>query len=65
MLSMNKARKFLRELHEDESGPNTVEWILLIIIALILVVVIYIFANWAIEKFQNKADQVQTDTFIQ
>jgi len=65
MLSKAKMRSFLKELHEDESGPNTVEWILLIIIALILVVVIFIFANWAIDRFQNKAQQVQDDTFIQ
>jgi len=62
---LQRIRKFAIELHEDESGPNTVEWVLLIIIALILLVVILLFAKWVIDKFKEKKQQVETDPFMQ
>jgi Flp pilus assembly pilin Flp len=60
----NRFKNLLAELHEDESGPNTVEWVLLIIIALILVVAIFIFANFVIDTFKNRQEQVTNDPFI-
>ena len=62
---LQRVRRFAVELHEDESGPNTVEWILLIIIALILLVAILLLANWAIDKFTEKRESVEQDTFFQ
>lgn len=47
---LQRVRRFAIELHEDESGPNTVEWILLIIVALVILVGIYAFVKWVNEK---------------
>jgi len=54
-------RKFAVRLHKDESGPNTVEWVLLIIVALVVLVGIYLFVQWAFDKLKEKSDAV-TDT---
>ena len=42
---LQRVRRLALDLHEDESGPNTVEWVLLIIVALIVLVGIYWFIN--------------------
>ncbi len=42
---LSKARSFFVSLHEDETGPTTVEWILLIIVALVVLAGILIFAG--------------------
>lgn len=62
--ALNRFKNAMRELHADESGPNTVEWILLIIIALVLVVAIFVFANFVIDKFKQKENQVTSDAFL-
>lgn len=61
---LNRVKNLLSDIHEDESGPNTVEWVLLIIIALILVVAIFVFANFVIDTFKNRQEQVTNDPFI-
>lgn len=53
------------DLHEDESGPNTVEWVLLIIIALILLVAIFLFAQFVINQFKQRQQSVEQDPFLQ
>jgi flagellar biogenesis protein FliO len=55
---LQRVRRFAIELHEDESGPNTVEWVLLIIVALLILVAIYFFVNWAIKKVQEGQQEV-------
>jgi len=62
---LERLRKFAIDLHEDESGPNTVEWVLLIIIALILLVAIFFFANWVIGEFKDRSKAVTEDPFMQ
>ena len=42
---LQRVRRLAIDLHEDESGPNTVEWVLLIIVALIVLVGIFWFIN--------------------
>ena len=42
---LKSIRRFAIRLHRDESGPNTVEWVLLIIVALLILVAIYIFVR--------------------
>lgn len=42
---LQRVRRLAIDLHEDESGPNTVEWVLLIIVALIVLAGIYWFIN--------------------
>ena len=42
---LKAVRRFAVRLHRDESGPNTVEWVLLIIVALLVLVAIYYFVN--------------------
>jgi Flp pilus assembly pilin Flp len=61
---LQRARRFAVKLHRDESGPNTVEWVLLIIIALILLIAIFWFARWVITEFKDRAKTVKEDEFI-
>ncbi len=56
---LDRVRRFAVRLHKDETGPNTVEWILLIIVALIVLLAIYVFANWVIGRFQTAKQQVE------
>lgn len=58
---LKRVRKFATRLHRDESGPNTVEWVLLIIVGLLILVAIYWFVNNVVmEKFKEGADDVQS-----
>ena len=57
-------RRYAVRLHKDESGPNTVEWVLLIIVALIILLLIFWFAQFVYETFQTKAQEVQNDEFL-
>ena len=61
---LQNVRRFALRLHEDEAGPNTVEWVLLIIVALIILLLIFWFANWVYETFQERAEDVQNDEFL-
>lgn len=61
---IERTKKLLRELHEDESGPNTVEWILLVIVALLVLIAIFYMAQWAIDKFNEKKDKVEGNKFF-
>jgi len=59
---LQKARNFATRLHEDESGPNTVEWVLLIIVALVILAAIYLFVQWAIGEVDNAQTNFQGAT---
>jgi len=61
---LQRARRFAVRLHKDESGPNTVEWVLLIIIALILLLAIFAFAKWVIDQFSTAESNVEGSDFI-
>ena len=52
-------KKTALKLHKDESAPTTVEWVLLIIVALIIMAAIYMFVTWAIEELGTAASDVQ------
>ena len=56
---IKKAKRFVRELHEDETGPGTVEWMLLVTVALIILVAIYYVAQWAITQTGDAAKKVE------
>ena len=43
----------LRKLHDDEAGPNTVEWVLLIIVALLVLTGIY----WFVQRSKNELNE--------
>ena len=59
-----RVRKFAVDLHEDESGPNTVEWVLLIIVALIVLVGIYWFINtFVFPKLKEGAEELESMEF--
>lgn len=47
----------LRKLHDDEAGPNTVEWVLLIIVALLVLTGIYYFVNRSKNELNDAAAQ--------
>ena len=44
-MSTTSPQQVLRRLHDDESAPNTVEWVLLIIVAMIVLAGIYVFVG--------------------
>ncbi len=56
---LRRAREFAIRLHKDESGPNTVEWILLIIVALVVLVGIYLFVQWAFGNLKEKQEEFE------
>ena len=43
-----RTKSFFKRLHEDETGPNTIEWVLLIIVALIVMAAIYYIVQWVL-----------------
>lgn len=47
----------LRQLDDDESGPNTVEWVLLIIVSLLVLCTIYYFVNRSKNEFDDATVQ--------
>ena len=59
---LQRARQFASRLHEDESGPNTVEWVLLIIVALVILIGIYAFVQWAFGEVDSKAQEYQENS---
>lgn len=56
---LRRARRFATRLHRDESGPNTVEWVLLIIVALVVLIGIYLFVQWAFGELEGKTEDFQ------
>ncbi|GHS90907.1 hypothetical protein FACS1894139_05110 [Planctomycetales bacterium] len=56
----NKMRNFAKKLHDDESAPGTVEWVLLVIVALIVMVAIYYIAQWVLGGGAQEAQEVDT-----
>jgi heme/copper-type cytochrome/quinol oxidase subunit 4 len=57
---LQRVRRFAIDLHADESGPNTVEWVLLIIVALIVLVGIYWFINtYVFPKVKEGGEEMQ------
>lgn len=54
-----KPRKLLKDLHNDESGPGTVEWVMMVIVALIIMAVIYFIAQWVMEGGAKEASVVE------
>jgi|GEM_PF-4448971 len=43
-----RTKNFFKRLHADETGPNTVEWVLLVIVALIVMAAIYYIVQWVL-----------------
>lgn len=61
---LQRVRRFAIRLHKDESGPNTVEWVLLIIVALVVLVAIYWFWNEVVKpKLVEGAKAVEDTKF--
>ena len=59
MKLLAQTKNFLRRLDEDESAPNTVEWVLLVIVALIILIAIWFIARWAMRKGDTGTQEVQ------
>ncbi len=57
---LQKARQFAARLHEDESGPNTIEWVLLITVGLLVLIGIYYFVNFAMTNMNEEAEAFKT-----
>lgn len=63
---LSKARSFFLQLHEDESAPTTVEWVLLIVVGLLVLVAIVAFVVYvqgrgseAVSDTQSEMDSIQ------
>jgi flagellar biosynthesis/type III secretory pathway M-ring protein FliF/YscJ len=57
---LKAVRRFAIRLHHDESGPNTVEWVLLIIVALLILVAIYVFVKKVVlEGLKSGAEELE------
>ncbi|MHC4871443.1 MAG: hypothetical protein ACYTFY_06335 [Planctomycetota bacterium] len=54
-----RAGDFFKALHKDESAPGTVEWVLMIIVALVIMAVIYFIAQWVMEGGTEEANTVE------
>ena len=54
-----RTKGFLRRLHEDETGPNTVEWILLIVVALVVLIGIYVIVQWVRSSSEGQATEME------
>ncbi|MHC4887667.1 MAG: hypothetical protein ACYTGH_21520 [Planctomycetota bacterium] len=52
-------KALLQRLHRDEKGTGTVEWMLLITVALVVLVAIYYFVQWAMEGTAEAAKSVE------
>ncbi|MDR0868619.1 MAG: hypothetical protein LBP75_09165 [Planctomycetota bacterium] len=59
-----KMRNFAKKLHDDESAPGTVEWVLLVIVALIVMVAIYYVARWVLQSGAEEAKDVDSGRSI-
>lgn len=57
---VKRTNRFLKRLDGDESAPNTVEWVLLIIVALIVMTAIYFIAQWVLGGGATEAKKVDT-----
>lgn len=58
---LQRTREFAARLHEDESGPNTVEWILLIVVGLFVLIGIYLFVQYAMDNMSSQAADFDTE----
>ncbi|MHC4871442.1 MAG: hypothetical protein ACYTFY_06330 [Planctomycetota bacterium] len=52
-------KELLKRLHRDENATGTVEWMMLITVALTVLVVIYYFVRWAMEGTKEAAEAVE------
>ena len=59
---IQKFRQMLVRLHKDEAAPNTVEWILLIIVGLLVLVGIFMFAQYAVGRMDEAQGQSEGET---
>ena len=57
---VKRVQNFLRRLHHDEVGLNTVEVILLLVIAIVLLIGIWAFVRWAMGKFSEEASELES-----
>ena len=56
---LQRVRRFAIRLHEDETGPNTVEWVLLIIVALIVLVAIWAFVQFVLGRLKEDTQTIE------
>lgn len=50
---VKSGKSFWTRLHDDESAAGTIEWILLVIVALVVLIGIYYFVNWGSKSVQQ------------
>ena len=56
---MKFIKKFLQRLHLDTRAIETVEWLLLITVSLVILGVIYQFAQWAITSTSDTVKKIE------
>jgi len=60
---LERTRRFLKRLHEDESGPNTVEWVLLIVVGLVILIAIYLVVTLMMDRMRGETNNVVNNNF--
>ncbi len=58
---MKYIKKLLGRWHSDDKAIETVEWMLLITVALVLLGVIYQFSTWAIKQTSDAVKTIEGD----
>jgi hypothetical protein len=61
---LNKLRRSLVRIHKDESAPNTVEWVLLIVVGLLVLIGIFVVARYAMSKADTAKGDAETGSNI-
>ena len=56
---MNNLKKFVKQLHQDESAPEVVEWMMLITVALLVMSAVYYISRWAIKSTGEAVQKVK------
>lgn len=60
---LERTRRFLKRFHEDESGPNTVEWVLLIVVGLVILIAIYLVVTLMMDRMRSETNNVVNNNF--
>jgi hypothetical protein len=59
---LQRIKRLARRLHEDDRGLNTVEAILLLIVAIIVLIALWKFVQWALEDVGEKANEMKQES---
>ena len=59
-LIKSRLGSFTKNFNKDESAPTTIEWILLLVVALIVMIIIYTVVEWIAADAGKQKETVET-----